>query len=245
LLHNNTIEIHSIHTQEIVQVIHLPSSSSPLALQPRSLVYSWTGLDLGSATGAIKLESTSVPLLPSPSAPSWPTTPTKAGRMSISAKDEGVKGKGKGTATRTLIVGKNSLYGLTPLTLVVQADALMEKGRVEDALALADQLEKSGTGGVEEVSSYSILSFSMRRERTDVFRAFIEPRARLRLPSRGLPRAQRDSLPRRVQPLPSLRMRPSTGRPHVSRPARSLGDLTRRSDGLSGRPSRGPRGQVH
>lgn len=89
-------------------------------------------------------------LLPAPATPSWPTTPTKASRSSISsARDE--DGKGKGTLTKTLIVGKNSLYGLTPLTLVAQADAMMDKGRVEEALGLAEQIEKAGSGGVREV----------------------------------------------------------------------------------------------
>lgn len=159
LLHNNTIEIHSIHTQEIVQVIPLPSSSSPTALQPRSLFHSWTGLDLGAATGRNKVEVVSVPLLPpAVPAPAWPTTPTKKegrGRTrSSSAAIGGVpagSNKGKGTATKTLVVGKNSLFGLTPLTLVVQADALMEKGRVEDALALTEQQEKAGEGRVGAV----------------------------------------------------------------------------------------------
>ncbi|ORY74073.1 hypothetical protein BCR35DRAFT_293491 [Leucosporidium creatinivorum] len=150
LLHNNTIEIHSLHTQEIVQVVSLPTSSSPLALQPRSLFYSHSGIDLGSATGGNKVELVSVPLLPS-SVPAWPTTPTRRHRSSMSSSSgmgQQDKGKGKGTAIKTLVIGKNSLYALTPLTLVVQADALMEKGRVEEALAMADQVEKAGSGGV-------------------------------------------------------------------------------------------------
>lgn len=156
LLHNNTIEIHSLHTQEIVQVVSLPTSSSPLALQPRSLFYSHSGIDLGSATGANKVELVSAPLLPSSVLPPWPTTPTRRHRSSMSSssgRGQQDKGKGKGTATKTLVIGKNSLYGLTPLTLVVQADALMEKGRVEEALAMADQVEKAGSGGVATVSS--------------------------------------------------------------------------------------------
>lgn len=65
------------------------------------------------------------------------------------------RGKGKAALTTTLIVGKNSLYGLTPLTLVAQADALLEKGRVEDALSLADQLEKA-SGSIQEVRGSQI-----------------------------------------------------------------------------------------
>lgn len=56
------------------------------------------------------------------------------------------EGTEKGTRARTLLVGKNGLYALAPLTLVAQADALMEKGRVEDAVALAGQVESSEGG---------------------------------------------------------------------------------------------------
>lgn len=155
LLHNNTVEIHSLHTQEIAQVIQLPTSSSPYSLQPRSLMHSSTGLDLSSASGANKLDSIPVPLLPSGSTSSAPSTPTRPRhRDSVSTssmRDAMLQSKGKATLTTTFVVGKNSLHGLAPLTLVVQADALMEKGRVEDALALADQVEKA-SGSLQEVS---------------------------------------------------------------------------------------------
>ncbi|GAA5872000.1 hypothetical protein JCM1840_004768 [Sporobolomyces johnsonii] len=148
LLYNNTVEIHSIHTQEIVQVVTLPVSSSPFSFQPRSLVRSSSGLELGNATGANKVELISLPLLPQTHSQS-PHTPTKrSSRTSISSSlIRGDKGNVKGTTTKTLVVGRNSLYALTPLTLVVQADALIDKGRVDDALALADNFAKSASEG--------------------------------------------------------------------------------------------------
>ncbi|SGZ31858.1 BQ5605_C042g12021 [Microbotryum silenes-dioicae] len=151
LLHNNTVEIHSLRTQEIAQVVHLPTSSSPLGLQPRSLAYSWSGVDLGAASGANKYALVSTPLLPLATlASSRPSTSTRSkGRQTSmpSSPAANVKSRGRGSVTRTFIVGKNSLYALTPLTLAVQADALMDRGRVDDALALADQLEKGSKGG--------------------------------------------------------------------------------------------------
>uniref|UniRef100_A0A0K3C490 BY PROTMAP: gi/472583522/gb/EMS21155.1/ TGF beta receptor associated protein [Rhodosporidium toruloides NP11] gi/647396884/emb/CDR39543.1/ RHTO0S04e06238g1_1 [Rhodosporidium toruloides] n=1 Tax=Rhodotorula toruloides TaxID=5286 RepID=A0A0K3C490_RHOTO len=167
LLYNNTIEIHSIHTQEIVQVVQLPSSSpaaspSPLDFQPRSLFRSALGLELGAATGAQKIEPVDVPLLPSsPAKSDPPRTPTKrASRASISSASirSGISGAtgssedrpGKRTLTRVLVVGRNGLYSLSPLTLVVQADALIDKGRDADALALADNFAKSASGGIAE-----------------------------------------------------------------------------------------------
>ncbi|BGP33373.1 hypothetical protein JCM10296v2_005173 [Rhodotorula toruloides] len=166
LLYNNTIEIHSIHTQEIVQVVQLPSSPtaspSPLDFQPRSLFRSALGLELGAATGAQKIEPIDVPLLPSsPAKSDPPRTPTKrASQASISSASirSGVSGAtgssddrpGKRTLTRVLVVGRNGLYSLSPLTLVVQADALIDKGRDVDALALADNFVKSASGGIAE-----------------------------------------------------------------------------------------------
>ncbi|GAA6028594.1 hypothetical protein JCM8097_007301 [Rhodosporidiobolus ruineniae] len=170
LLHNNTIEIHSIHSQEIVQVVQLPVSSSvppsPLSFQPRSLAKSWMGLELGHATGANKLEVVSVPLLPysaSPSSssarPEPPSTPTRRSRASISSasirsglttatSSSSPSPSERPTTTRVLVVGRNGLYALTPLTLVIQADALIERGREEDAMRLAEEWEKSAVGGV-------------------------------------------------------------------------------------------------
>lgn len=146
LLHNNTVEIHSLATQVITQVVSLPTSSSPLALQPRSLLYSWPGLDLGYATGVYKTELVALPLLAPPPSSSVPSTPTKAThRASVSSASlRALDNRGtKGTSTRTFVVGKNSLYALTPLTLVVQADALIDKGRMDDALELVKQAERS------------------------------------------------------------------------------------------------------
>ncbi|KAM0786374.1 hypothetical protein ACM66B_001842 [Microbotryomycetes sp. NB124-2] len=144
LLHNNTIEVHSLHNQVIAQVVQLPSAPSPSALQPRSLVYSWSGLDLGVATGAYKTDLVSLPLLPPPApSPSPPSTPKKGShRHSVSSMSLKTIERGtKGISTRTMIVGRNSLFALTPLTLVAQADALFDKGRVEDALELAQQAQ--------------------------------------------------------------------------------------------------------
>lgn len=69
-----------------------------------------------------------------------------------SGEHERKEGK-KGARARTLLVGKNSLHVLAPLTLAAQADALIEKGRVEEAVALAGQMESSLNVGAKEVSS--------------------------------------------------------------------------------------------
>ncbi|KAM0748698.1 hypothetical protein T439DRAFT_70364 [Meredithblackwellia eburnea MCA 4105] len=157
LLFNNVIEIHSLHTQEIVQLIQLPvpTTPTPFSFQPRSLVRSWAGLELGSAlSGANKAERVSLPLLPSsPMDP--PRTPTRSTTSTFSTSPSATtpgKDSKKGLATKTLILGKNSVYALAPLTLVVQADALMDKARYDDALSLAKQIEISDPKAAAEVS---------------------------------------------------------------------------------------------
>ncbi|GAA6019435.1 hypothetical protein JCM8202_001808 [Rhodotorula sphaerocarpa] len=155
LLHNNSIEVHSIHTQEIVQVVMLASPSGPDAsLAARSLHRSFMGLQIGAATGAHKVELVDVPLLP-PSAATLssgsPRTPTKRrSRASFSSSSirSGVSrqtepGSEKRALTRILVSGRNGVFALSPMTLVVQADALLDKGRDADARTLAENFAKS------------------------------------------------------------------------------------------------------
>ncbi|KAI5477112.1 TGF beta receptor associated protein [Pseudohyphozyma bogoriensis] len=191
LLFNDTIEIHSVNTQEIVQVIQLPKSSpsSPFALQPRSLIRSWEGLELGAATGGTKTDVISLPLLPSTDGPRTPTRRREASDASSVSK---AKGKGKATAARTILVGKNSVHALTPLTLVVQADALMEKGRFEEALSLADQLgDAEAEGELDPDLAYVYLraAFHSMDEVLfqDAFKLFLRSRCDPRLVVRMFP----------------------------------------------------------
>lgn len=158
LLHNNTIEIHSIDTLEIVQVIPLPisSSGSIYSLQPRSIIRSWIGVDL-VGEGSDKIEWIDVPLfgpnLPSSALGRFSTPPRKSLSSFISpssstGKQLEQKGKApirKCTKARTLLVGKNSLSALAPWSLIAQTDALFSKGREADAMSLARQIEKSET----------------------------------------------------------------------------------------------------
>ncbi|GAA5879657.1 hypothetical protein JCM3774_002398 [Rhodotorula dairenensis] len=165
LLYNNTIEVHSIHTQEITQVVTLAGSTglAEAPFQPRHLYRSAVGLQFGAATGAHKVDLVEVALLPaslsSSSVPSstgrseLPRTPSKrTSRASISSASvwSGLSRGGeaddaaeKRSLSRILVTGRNGVYTLSPMTLVVQADALLDKGRDTDALALADNYAKS------------------------------------------------------------------------------------------------------
>lgn len=69
-----------------------------------------------------------------------PSTPKKVSTLSA-ARPTPVRSTSKYLSTvaaKTLLVGKDSMYALCPLTLVVQAEALINNSRVEDALNLLD-----------------------------------------------------------------------------------------------------------
>ncbi|BGP17675.1 hypothetical protein JCM10213v2_005713 [Rhodosporidiobolus nylandii] len=183
LLVNNTIEVHSIHSQEIVQVVQPPFSSSPSSgissFQPRSLVKSWLGLELGAATGANKVEPVSVPLLAlSASSAEPPSTPTRrrsrSNRLSISS-----------ASIRSGLTSTSSPFG--------DCDALIEKGREADAKSLADEFEKS-LGPAERQNSelayvYLRLAFSSLAQTSfqDAFTLFLKSGCDPRLAVRMFP----------------------------------------------------------
>lgn len=133
LLWNDTIEIHSLVTQELVQLIQLTDlTSSPL--HPKSLISCHTsgGLDLGgSFNGMNKLEIVHVGLRRARVGKA-PMTPVKNSRSTKEKK------RNAGGGTRTLLVGRNCLWALSPLTVVKKADALLEKGRGEECLKLVE-----------------------------------------------------------------------------------------------------------
>lgn len=165
LLFNHTIEVHNLHTQEIVQVLQLPRAPSPssppsslsssIAFQPRALIRVWgAGLDLGPAGGGIDkidlvditISSTKLPLSTVFDPKNPPRTPTKRTRGDeVTLYSGGEKETKKKMRARVLLVGKNGLHAIAPLTLVVQADALIEKGRVEEAVKLADHVVSSSS----------------------------------------------------------------------------------------------------
>lgn len=147
LLYNNTIEIHSYETQELVQLINLPILPEPNSFQPRSLSRAWPGIDIGGSPTSEKTKMISIPLIPLFS--SAPPTPNPSPKLE----------KEERQLARTLLLGKNSLYALVPLTLVAQAEALIEKDRLADALSLINQIESSGSN----LSNSTELSYILLR----------------------------------------------------------------------------------
>ena len=70
----------------------------------------------------------------------------------------------KGSAfprSNVLIIGSNSIHSLLPATLIAQADALLERHRLEEAVDLADKqlkrLQARVSVSTEEVCYYAVL----------------------------------------------------------------------------------------
>lgn len=205
LLQNNTIEVHSIENQEIIQTLQVsslatrhalspegtsdsvsPSTASQSAerIQPRSLISTTSGfasrfvpLSKGDPAFAPllvpqvghmnSLEKIEVRFFPKGSSPAYargrgssgnnsepdsapigpPSTPKKGSALSA-ARPTPVRSTSKYLSTvaaKTLLVGKDSVFALCPLTLVVQAEALISNSRVEDALNLLAAVGKPDT----------------------------------------------------------------------------------------------------
>lgn len=56
---------------------------------------------------------------------------------------------------KTLVLGKDAVLALSPLTLVIQADALIDNNRVEDALQMLDSLGTPDT--VEKMEEFAYI----------------------------------------------------------------------------------------
>ncbi|GAA6016850.1 hypothetical protein JCM11491_001827 [Sporobolomyces phaffii] len=167
LLWNATIEIHGLSSQELRQVVQLPSTAIGGAMHDfgRSAT-SWRGML--SVTGGIHLghdqrtRFVQIPLLgggggTTSTVPSTPTKSVPRKRVAVGGADpEDDEGR---TLTKTLVVvGKNSLYGLVPLTKLVQADTFIEQGRVTECLDLVRGSGPSSLSGAE--SSYVYLKLA-------------------------------------------------------------------------------------
>jgi hypothetical protein len=206
------MEVHSIHTQEIAQVIQLstltakstvsPSVTSPdpsstfspsprtklERIQPRSLVSTTAGfpsriIPLGNGeqsfapllvpqlSSSNSLEKVDLRIFPertgAPSRSSSQTTDVqqsdvppstpKKGSALTAARPTPARKVSKYTSTvisKTLLVGKDSVYALCPITLVVQAEALVANNRVEDALNLLEAVGSPDTP--EKVGNFPV-----------------------------------------------------------------------------------------
>lgn len=144
LLSNNTIEIHSVETQTIAQVISPPlSPSSKLVTDPRALIATLSGYLVPSTERTDKLRPVAISLTSddegssstdananSSAAPSGSIIVPSAPRPPLFPR------------SGVLVLGSNAIDSLVPSTLISQAESLLESHRIEETVDLADQQRK-------------------------------------------------------------------------------------------------------
>ncbi|EJC97726.1 uncharacterized protein FOMMEDRAFT_162532 [Fomitiporia mediterranea MF3/22] len=131
LLPNHTIEIHSIETQVVVQVI--PDSS---ASEARAIVPSHTGFLVPSTQRTDKLKLVTIRLdsaLSDIDVNSLPPSKSSS-RPPLFPR------------SNVLVLSENSIQALLPSTLISQAEALLESHRIDDVVDLADQSQRKMLG---------------------------------------------------------------------------------------------------
>ena len=157
LLPNKTIEIHSLESQAVVQV--LPAPIVDTVFQPQSLISSSGGFLVPSTERTQKLAPVPVPLLPLDK-----SDEANSARISALLKRESSPAPLRPVfpVSNVLILAPNSIRSILASTLIAQADALLEGHRLRETADLADQYRRKllGTLAYDEdlVSFYYTLS---------------------------------------------------------------------------------------
>ncbi|THH03162.1 hypothetical protein EW145_g6477 [Phellinidium pouzarii] len=134
LLSNRTIEIHSIETQAVVQVISAPSTSEPRIILPSHAGYMVPSMQKTNKLRLVTFrlddgiagdQSPPPPPLPLPKSSSRPPLFPRS---------------------NTLVLSNNSVQALLPSTVISQAESLLESHRIDDAVELADQNQRKLLG---------------------------------------------------------------------------------------------------
>ncbi|KAI8447962.1 hypothetical protein BY996DRAFT_4645738 [Phakopsora pachyrhizi] len=131
LLFDETIEIHLLATQELIQVIKLPSG-----LEPRTLSTSQLGITLPGDTSHFQLTTLTFAL-------SSPADSDRKVSPSIRQSSKSRWNSLSASFSRILLVGKDSLHALATRTLLAEVELLIAHNRWEDALRLVDQPENN------------------------------------------------------------------------------------------------------
>ncbi|KAL5523259.1 hypothetical protein ACEPAF_1526 [Sanghuangporus sanghuang] len=136
LLPNHTIEIHSIETQAIAQVIPEATTSDSRIILP-----SLPGFLVPATERTDKLKLVTIRLDADSSDPDVEPSPSKSpARPPLFPR------------CNALVLSDNSIQALLPSTLISQAESLLESHRIDDAADLADQNQRKllGTGPGDE-----------------------------------------------------------------------------------------------
>lgn len=174
LLLNGTIEVHALETAEIVQVVRLPEGLT----DARGLFGVRAGVQVPAQKAARKVKKVTLPLYPDLTTTEVPRTPphsmtsstrrsvlspTSVVSSSLDDDDDDDVGSDETTMVHTLVLGKDSVHALVPVSLVAQAEALMVRHRWSDAVLLARQhaasssssaSSKTGSGPTDQTVEY-------------------------------------------------------------------------------------------
>jgi hypothetical protein len=164
MMQDFSVEIHSVESQQVVQVIHLPAVSGHATI---------TRVPAGSVSC---LEILAQKILMVPFEPSQEASPGRRDEEVQIARRLAM------VSTRVYIASETTLSCLAPLPWILQADALLDINRVEEALALADQASKSMdnahfdaerlvylTGGWTNLDSFMKWPTSIKRQVSSCF----------------------------------------------------------------------------
>lgn len=129
LLFNGTIEIHALATQELLQVITLPSGLDARILSPTKFGVSVPGESFESHLSKLKIilapdraeDPTATPSIQSPVSQSFDVYGPVASRSSV------------------LLIGRDSVHALCTRTLLAEVECLMATHRWDEALRLTEE----------------------------------------------------------------------------------------------------------
>jgi hypothetical protein len=125
MMQDFSIEIHSVESQQVLQIVHPPEVSGHATI---------TRVPDGSFS-CLEMLAKKILMVPLESSEEI-NAKRKAEEVQIARRLAMV-------STRTYIASETSLSCLAPLPWILQADALLDLNRVEEALALADQASQS------------------------------------------------------------------------------------------------------
>ncbi|KAH7098333.1 hypothetical protein BKA62DRAFT_713277 [Auriculariales sp. MPI-PUGE-AT-0066] len=202
LMPNRSIEVHSLETLAVVQVIP-PTEGASVFLEPR-IIFGSPHFLAPSSQRIEKLGIVSLPIIPRNEAATKddskaaktsgltpPPTPSKPG----STEASNIPRSPMHTRSSVLALGSNGLQTLVPTTLISQAESLLENNRLEDLQIMVGQARKRLSTGaliVEDDTAEELRYVNLRigyilLERTSfedagnhLFRGDLDPRLLLR-----------------------------------------------------------------
>jgi hypothetical protein len=125
MMQDFSVEIHSVESQQVVQIVHLPEVSGHATI---------TRVADGSVS-CLELLAQKILMVP--------LDPKEEANFKRRDEEVQIARRLGMVSTRIYVASETALSCLAPLPWILQADALLDLNRVEEALALADQASQS------------------------------------------------------------------------------------------------------